>query len=234
MKPAIRGFFGDLLSDLLAEIFSIHTLKRFIRKGREETEKRAEAEKERIPEVKLGGMFDLSDERAFFALSGLLDAEPGCAKYSLKIAQHINQLPHEWQRRKFRASVGSLASITYTQEEVREAFEKESIPQKGAKPITRTKPASIKTEKKKNLGVEVLKSFAQLTPDEALEVMKASGIADSALDSYKKSWDKANKWAGEHKEEVLERIESARKTVETKPYAGFWRTVFGMKPKTTK
>lgn len=174
---AIKDFLKDFGSDMLAEFFSMGAMKKMLAKGA--AQKVAEKVEAKLPEIKFGGIFDLSDETAFFGIMGKLEAEPDCKNYVEKITKFLNSLDYDWQKRKFRVVIGALANVEYTKTITKES---EAMPRQRGGPIKKEKTIETKT----NLAIEFLKSFGKLNENQMKEICKASGIMDSSLDAVKK------------------------------------------------
>ncbi|MDP3043645.1 MAG: hypothetical protein Q8N21_04555 [bacterium] len=174
---AIKDFLKDFGSDMLAEFFSMGAMKKILTKGM--AQKTAEKVEAKLPEIKFGGILDLSDETAFFGIIGKLEAEPDCKDYAEKITKFLNSLDYDWQRRKFRVVIGTLANIEYTKTITKES---ETIPSQKGGPTKKERVTEIKT----NLAIEFLKSFARFNENQMKEVCEAAGIMDSSLDTVKK------------------------------------------------
>ncbi|MFA5360283.1 MAG: hypothetical protein WC349_05035 [Patescibacteria group bacterium] len=165
---------------LLADVFSIKMLTKLLAKGTVGQHEGIGANNTAGPteQIRFGGLFDLSDETAYFSLIAKMQSDTDLVtkKAAVKISKFLNgdNFEDAGQKRRFRAVVGNLSNIDYVKEEI-----EEKIP--GNKPgqPEKTKKKQIKA----NLGVEFIKSFAVLNKSQMLEVCKASGIMESMIDN---------------------------------------------------
>jgi len=114
MEKGIKNFLGDLLAVFVGEFFTISALKNILSKGTaNKTVPGKTAEGEKTPDIKFGGVFDLSDETAYFGLITKMEADPCLKDGAIKISEFINgpNFQTNGQKRRFRVIVGSLANI---------------------------------------------------------------------------------------------------------------------------
>lgn len=210
MATSIKDFLGDVVSELIGEMFSVKMLKNILTKSIAErtagvtgakTGVAITSAENKMPEIKFGGIFDLSDETDYFGLIARMGADSSLNDAAKKISQFVNgdSFQTSGQRRRFRVVVGNLSNIEYSEEVLID--EKEVANQRGGKPTIERK---IK-QTKKNLGLEFLKSFSQLTETEMLEICKASGIMESIIDNIGEGLSHASKKI----DEVAEKIENS-------------------------
>jgi hypothetical protein len=215
----LKGFAGDLLADffslgLMKNIFTKVVVQKAISKDGEKKADGKSEESEKTPDIKHGGIFDLSDEIAYGEVLTKLQIDPRCAdkNYHQVVSRFLNTLPHDWQRRHFRVVVGSLVKVEYTK-----GWEK--IPRGGTD--KRLKEVAMKT----NLGVEFLKSFASLGSDkERKEICQAAGILSSPQDTVEKEVKKKVR-------EATKAIGEFNNVVAGPPHRGFWTELTGGKAK---
>ena len=176
----VIGFFKELGIELAGELFSIGMLKKILNRGA--LSKAAEAATgatgtAKAPEIKFGGLFNLSDETSYLGLIAQLQCDTTGCEAATKVTSFLNGKLNDGQRRRFRVAVGTLAQTEYTKEV---AKTRESIPRFKGQPIVKESSKEIKT----NLGIEFLKSFARLTDEDKLAICEASGIMDTFFDQF--------------------------------------------------
>jgi len=173
---------------LLADVFSIKMLTKLLAKGAVAQNEGIGATKTAGPaeQIRFGGIFDLSDETAYFSLIAKMEADPNLKDAAVKMSNFINSshFQHNDQRRRFRACVGNLSNIEYSNEDL--IIEEEIPNAKGGKPTIKK---TVK-QAKNNLGIEFVKSFVRLTDDQKLGVCKASGVMESIIDNFFEDLDR--------------------------------------------
>lgn len=130
------------------------------------------------PQVTLGGIFNYSDEEAFWGLLAKMNADKKLVGAAVKVSKFLNDGNRfsPGQRRKFRAVVGSLGRIEYTKQ-VRKT--RTETPRANAAPTVDEKTV----ETKSNLGIEFMIGFAAYSDDQMMEICKAGGMYDSVIDN---------------------------------------------------
>lgn len=208
MATSIKDFLGDVVSELIGEFFSVKMLKGILVKsiaekttGATETKTGATKADDKTPPITFGGIFDYSDEEAYFGLIAKMNADPTLAGAAVKISNFLNdrQSFTQGQRRKFRAVVGNLGRIEYSKQVEKTRTE---TPQARGNPIVVEKTVDTKT----NLGLEFLKSFAVCDDDQMMEICKAAGIKDSIVDTVSDGIGHA----GKKVTEIAEKIENSQ------------------------
>jgi len=187
MATSIKDFLGDVVSELIGEFFSVKMLKGILVKSI--AEKTAGAgtgtgatgatkTEDKTPPITFGGIFDYSDEEAFFGLIAKMNADPALTGAAIKISSFLNDRQRftPGQRRKFRAVVGNLGRIEYSKQVEKTRTE---TPQARGNPVVVEKTVDTKT----NLGIEFLMSFAVYDENQMMEICQAAGIMDSVIDS---------------------------------------------------
>jgi hypothetical protein len=216
LKSFVVDMLKELGPELLAEFIGFKSLKRVLSKGKDQVE--TSLKEQRIPDIKFGGVFDLSDETAYFGILGKLESDPDWKKenHPAKVSKFLNSLEHNWQKRKFRASVGILANVEYTKE-IRKGSE--TIPRQKGEPIKKEHSVEIKT----NMGIEFMKSFARHSEPEMKEICQAAGILDPSFGQ------KLRSYFDENQDEILEKIKKRRTDIPLKDevYRGFFKEMFG-------
>jgi hypothetical protein len=250
MPVWIKTLAIELAPNLISEFIGVNSIKKFLQKGREQADTKvttqttsSEGEQPKEDEVKRGGMFNLDDEEAYFKLLSGLDQDE-----SAKISKFIKEKLEPWQRRRFRASIGNLgtAEIPPTTEWVSvkksELNETATLKQNEQAAGTKSRIEYESKEKKSgggsiNLGVKFLKSFAQLSEDQMLDVCEAAGVMHSDFDSVGKAWGKLTIWAENQGPQLIEGIDRLTREFEcgqtntgspapSKP--SFLRNLFGL------
>lgn len=185
MATSIKDFLGDVVSEIIGELFSVKMLKNLL--ARSIAEKTAVAtgtkggetgSEGKTPPITFGGIFDYSDEEAFFGLIAKMNADPNLTGAAVKISNFLNDRQRftPGERRKFRAVVGNLGRIEYSRQVEKTRTE---TPQARGNPIVVEKTVDTKT----NLGLEFLKSFSVYDDAQMMEICQAAGIKDSVIDS---------------------------------------------------
>lgn len=130
------------------------------------------------PQVTLGGIFDYSDEEAFWGLIAKMNADKKLVDAAVKVSKFLNDGNRftPGQRRKFRAVVGSLGRIDFIKRTKKTRTE---TPRANAAPIVEDKTV----ETKSNLGIEFMRGFAACNEDQMMEICKAGGMQDSVIDN---------------------------------------------------
>lgn len=130
------------------------------------------------PPVSFGGIFDYSDEEAFWGLLAKMNADKKLAGAAEKVSRFLNDGNRfsPGQRRKFRAVVGNLGRIEYAKRVKKTRTE---TPKANAAPTVEEKTV----ETKSNLGIEFMRGFAAYNDDQMMEICKAGGIHDSVIDN---------------------------------------------------
>lgn len=236
----LKGTLKEMVPELIAEYFGIQSIKKLLNKGKEKADektKEAAGAKEgegKTTDIKIKheGIFNLSDETSYIDLVGKVENCPDGKgkKYMGKVSTLINSFPYDWQRRRFRASVGNLnVDIDLT----KEAIEENNQKQKTAGFVRTTKKINKNGVATKNLGVQFLISFAQYEPTEMMEICKASGVLDSPFENIKKWAEKQGPDLVKSINKLTEKIkESSPKNPKTKKeYPGFFRAFLGLKKK---
>jgi hypothetical protein len=132
------------------------------------------------PEVKGGGIFNLSDEVAYQGIQAKFEGSHTGRKIDAFIKNHLT----EEQARRFRSTFGQLASVDYEQVKV---LERETIPQspgKGGIKLNDIVKEKVLTTKI-NLAVSFLEKFADYSDEEKMAFCDASGILRSEMDFAK-------------------------------------------------
>ena len=205
---------ADSSADVLGVIGGISALRGNLRKVTGTAKKEGAAEDQKTStetQVRMSGLFDLSDEIAFAKVEAQLQSDPECEDkgYSLIISRFLNTLEHDFQRRKFRSVVGELSNLEYSKEVRRE---KDEIPRQKGKPIVKERVVEIKT----NIGIEFLKSLCKLKDDaERKEVCEALGVLDSLSEKAQAELEKATG--------SIKKMREASKQKTTR-YKGFFKT----------
>lgn len=173
----VTGFLKELGIELVSEFFSLGMLKKIMvrqaaAKVGGEKAKEGDAQPD---EIKAGGLFNLSDETAYFGLIAKLQGDPESAAAAHNVSQFLNAKLTEGQKRRFRVVIGSLATKEYVKEVEKS---KETIPRAKGAPIIKESSKEVKT----NVGLEFLKSFAKYDDAQKMEVCQASGIMDTIFD----------------------------------------------------
>mgnify|MGYP001465231126 CR=1 FL=1 len=198
---------ADSTADVLGVVGGLSAIRGNLKKvvaGEVKKEGAAEDQKQSETQVRMGGIFDLSDEIVFGEALTKLQIDPECAEknYHLVVSQYLNTLPHDWQRRHFRVVVGKLIKAEYIKSW-------ERIPVEGKS--NRFKEVAIKA----NLGVEFLKIIAVAESNkERNEICEAAGILSSPQEIAEKEIKKAAKAIGKF-----------NKSVAGPPYRGFWTEI---------
>jgi hypothetical protein len=220
MATSWKDFVGDVVSELVGEVFSIGALKKIIAKSAAEkasggTEAKAAAAtgaksagEDKTPRVSFGGAFDYSDEEAYFGLIGRMNSDPSLAGAAQKVSRFLiakDRFSYA-QRRKFRAVVGNLARVEFTKQVDKTRTE---TPRASGDPVVTEKS----TEVKSNLGLEFIKSLSALDENDMLEVCKAAGIMDSPLDELAEGVKHVTDKVGE----LAKATQDAVKRAEKKP-----------------
>lgn len=249
LKQWVKGMLKEWVPDLVAEFLGVRSMKKILTRGRETADQKAEegvkTEGKKFPDVKFGGILNDSDETAFFGLMSELKKNE-----AVSIAAFINTFEHDWQRRRFRAAVGELAQVEFTADwkMVEKAYYKETTQRHHGAPNLKERTEYDKAaEVRTNLGIQFLKSFAKYSPEEKLDICKASGILDSRKESVIKAWKQIEKWADEHGDEAVALMNKATTTLggkvitegsmqrkSLKPYKGFWRELLRLPAKKEK
>ena len=196
-------FGGDLLAEISGEIVGVKMLKSIISKaiahkatasgiakaaaagitgGKTGTSTEpTQTTEAQTPEIRFGGMFDLSDEIAFGALISKMNANKSLVGAVVKVSIFLNDKNRftPRQREKFRAVVGSLGRVEYTKQTKKT---RTKAPQAGSAPGVEDKTTETK-ETKSNLGIDFMKGFAVCSEDEMMEVCRAMGIHDSIIEN---------------------------------------------------
>lgn len=134
-------------------------------------------------DVKSGGLFNNSDETAFYDLMGRMN-KAGKGELVIIISRAINSLPEKWQQRKFRSSIGNASRGGAREVPI----EVEVDDGKGGK---KKKTEMRKVDFGEDSAIEFLTLFASYTDAERLEVFQASGVMDSEVQSVAKWFEKA-------------------------------------------
>ncbi|MCX6763251.1 MAG: hypothetical protein NTZ97_00745 [Candidatus Moranbacteria bacterium] len=235
-----KSFLGDVVKEfipeLVTEFLGVKSLKNFmLRKGRPEIKNEGAGTEEapKGPEVKFGGIFDLSDETAYANAVGKLERDSDGKECIKKISSYLNT-KETWQRRKFRAVVGILFNMSYTKEFSVEKANPEAHKKGQPKVLKKTKPVEI------NPGVDFLRALGKcISNTEMDEICKAMGILDSSLDSFKQVYEKYSKWIQTNETITVGKINSirsklpqrAKPTESTEPYRGWWKELTGIRTK---
>jgi len=204
MATSIKDFLGDVVSEIIGELFSVKMLKNILSKsiaektagvtGTKTGETGAEG---KTPPITFGGIFDYSDEEAYFGLIAKMNADPNLTGAALKISLFLNDKDRfsPGERRKFRAVVGNLGRIEYSKQVEKTRAE---TPQARGNPIVQEKTVDTKT----NLGIEFLRSFAVYDETQMMEICKTAGIKDSVVDSISDGLSHAGKKMAEFAEKI--------------------------------
>lgn len=236
LKDALKG----MIPDLLAEFLGVQSIKNLLNKARGKADEGATnstEQNEKEPEIKHGGLFNLSDEKEFFSLMGKVgtygDDKDKSKEYVDKISKLLNSFPNEWQRRRFRAAVGLLncdCEIKTTHKTNPKTYENGKIKTENA-----TSEEKVVT---KNIGVQFLVSLAQHDRAEMMKICKASGILHSDFEAIKKAWEKLTTWAENQGPELITSINVITAQIKAsanytepkpqKPYPGFLKAFLGL------
>lgn len=213
-----KSFIKEMIPELIAEFISLQGIKKLLHKGREKADSDATGSKNDSSEsVKHGGMFNLSDEEAYFRLLSGLSTEN-----SKKISKFLNSKLEPWQCRRFRASVGNLGEITISPKSEWKTFKKsESVTEATQKSPKKTHATFEQKEVKSgggsiNVGVKFLENFAMCSEDEMLDICKAAGIMHSDLEVIKQTWKKMKDWAEDQGPELIKRMDSLKESIQEK------------------
>jgi len=164
----VKSFLKELGIELVSEFFSIGMMKKILAK---EAAKTAEGTAgSEATKIKGGGIFNLTDETAYLALIAQLEQDPANKDTAHKVSLFLNDWKFtDSQRRRFRVVVGHLAQMEYVKVVKHEDVHGKD---KWNKPTVTKRSEEVKT----NLGIEFLKSFAQHTEGEMMQICQASGI----------------------------------------------------------
>lgn len=246
-KSQVFDMLKEIGGSLIGDLFSLGFLKKILTGAVKskiaggEGEKGGEnaSEGDKIPEVKFGGYFNMSDEIAYMGLIALMESDKKLRDSAKNVSSFVSRkLLESWQRINFRVSVGTLAHIDYLKEVVN-IPQDESVNKKKDGSTETKKTGGKKEEIKVNLGVEFLRSFSHLSDKEKLEVCKAAGILDPSVGQ------KIKEYVQKNEKGILKKIAKIKKRIpahacdEKNPngffkreYKGFFREVFGLKKKT--
>lgn len=256
MPEWAKGLIKEWLPNLVAEFIGVQGIKTLLRKGKEKADEVAtkivepQGEKREGPEVKHGGLFNLSDEEAYFELIGQISRNE-----AIKISAFLAMFLEPWQQRRFRASVGSLGEIVLPPQSEWVTLKKSEFTKEYAQKPNETTPgketrAEYEQKEKKtggskiNLGVKFLKSFAKCNEDEMLDICEASGVMHSDLENVNQAWKKIEVWADAQGPAIVRNINGLTEQLElsageklatkkpTKPkrsYPGFFKAFLGLK-----
>lgn len=131
------------------------------------------------PEIRFGGVFDLSDEIAFGTLIARMRSHRSLVGAAVKVSKFLNDSNRfsPGQRRRFRAVVGSISRTEYTIRVNKAQTTTQQGP--GKPPIVKDETTEVKT----NDGIEFMKSFATYSEADMMDVCRAMGIHDSIIDN---------------------------------------------------
>ncbi len=144
---------------------------------------------------KVGKLLRPSNEEAYVILMAKLETSAGESQKNLAalISKNINEDLDESQKKRFRMIFGRLSQIDNIE--------------------------NPQTEEKTNLAVELLKSFANYTSEERLEVYRAMGVMESG---QQKIWQSANQRLKDVEQGVVGVINATSDYISGEPYQGLW------------
>lgn len=250
IKETLEG----LVPELLAEFIGVQSIKKLLQKGKVEADTKAkeatsgtgDRAESKNAEIKHEGLFNLSDEEAYFKLISALPK-----KDATKISYFLTTFLAPWQQRRFRASVGNLGEVTLPAKSSWQTLKKTDVTKKyplrrgdaaaGEDNRTEYEQKEIKSGGETiNLGVKFLQSFAKCDEMEMLDICEASGIMHSDLEAVKQAWKKITSWVESQGPALVKSINSITGQLEVRagagkgekpprPYRGFFRELISFK-----
>lgn len=239
-----KGVIKEWVPNLVAEFIGVQGIKNLLRRGKERADEKVaktEGEESKKPEVTHGGLFNLSDEEAYFELMGQITREE-----AIQISAFLRIYLEPWQQRRFRASVGNLGEIVVPPDSEWVSLKKSEFTKESAqKPseVTPGKETRIEYEQKEkktggskiNIGVKFLQSFAKCNEEEMLDICEAAGVMHSDFEAVKQAWIKLDTWLETEGSKIVGTINGLTEPLELaagakqKHYPGFFKAFCGYK-----